>query len=393
MGLRPMSASKIASEDLLNSRKIPLSILNSDQLFNLTCDLYMNNPPHEDLLKPIEQTLSAAGQLLILNGNHYLYPKGPSPIAAEKIWETARIDTSGIFRQKIKILDGNHESESILFTIYLGKNSADNEMAAGILQVSNRALSPDREHCLYGFLGCLKRYYSEFSISPSLNNFIRNKSALRYVVNAATNEIIATMSPSDGNLTIDPKLTTPQLFNEFQVRLSDAEIKRIKQMSSDKRRGNISISNCTIMGNDYIIISLGLTHRAAKSAEKDGLLIEDVTGKIRGELNAIQNAVGQLSLQKGRLIDENDIALAGIIRSSSDSLNQLIERLNYFSRGAASEESSVDNNRVGENIISGKNMESDSSPETRYPAGSKNDVLIEVDLSTPDKEKLACVGE
>ncbi len=379
----PMFTTKIITEDRPNSQMVAGLRLNSDRFFNLACALYMNKPPDGDLLSRIEQALSDTCELFFLSDNKFLYTETSSSISPENIWNTAGIDTSGIFRRKIKISDGNHELESDLYTIYLGKNLSGHEIGVGILEKSINALTPDHEHFLYGFLGNLKRCYVEFSNSSVLNNFIRNKSAFQYVINTATNEVITTIFPPDGNLVTNPEARMPQLLDNLQQKLPKNEFKRIKQAGSDRQQGNISIANCTIMSNDYSIISINPPRRKEKMVIEHNHVMENVTIKIRDNLRAIQDAAGRLNLQKGRSIDDNDIARIRTIHSSTDNLNRLIDQLDRNGYISASGDLSNDIDQMIESILSGREMDS--------PSGATP--VINYEKNIQDMGKLVSVEE
>jgi hypothetical protein len=291
-----------------------VSTLNSDRLLNLVWTLYKNKRPENNFMRPFETALPDSCRLFFISENEFIYPEKFSLISAADIWHVARLDRSGIFRRKIKIIEDGHEYEAVLYTIHLGENISGFEIAAGILQISHAGPGSNCEHRLYALLGSLKRCYTEFLDSSVLKNFIRNKSAFQYVVNVATNEIIASTLPPDGRLVIYPGIAAIQMFDRL----------KIQNAETDNERGNIKIANCTIMGNNYSVVSINQPRDKANAEITSAPMTGDIFIEIREQIRTIMEATNQLYLQKGQFVDEDHISLIDRIHLSADSLNRLI---------------------------------------------------------------------
>ncbi len=291
-----------------------ISTLNSDRLLNLVWTLYKSNRPDNNFMRPFEAAMPDSCQLFFISENEFIYPEKFALISAADIWHVARLDRSGIFRRKIKIAENGHEYEAVLYTIHLGENISGREIAAGILQTSHSRLESDCEHRLYALLGSLKRCYAEFLASSVLKNFIRNKSAFQYVVNVTTNEIITSTLPPDGRLVIYPGIAAIQMFDRL----------KIQNAETDKEHGNIKITNCTIMGNNYSVISINQPHDKANSEITSAPMTGDIFIEIREQIRTLMEATGRLDLQKGQFVDEDHISLIDRIHLSAESLGRLL---------------------------------------------------------------------
>jgi len=344
MDLGPMIVSKTTDKQRSNSGDTTMSNINRNRYFYLACSLYKNERPDDNLMQSTKSCFSDSCRLFFVSDENFLYPAKSALISAKTVWQTAEINISGIFRKRVKISDSGHKCESILYTIYLGKNSSGNEITAAILQKLHRHHAPDSEHRLYGFLGNLKRYYTELVDSPTLTNFIRNKSAVQYVIDSETNEVIAMTIPPSGNLIINPRIKAPEIFEKLQTQFPEIGDKHVS-------RGNLGISNFSLMGKSYSILSINQSNRKERGLS-DNRSRDEYIENIRAEITVIRDAAEQLSLRKGILINDNDITQSEIIRKSTNNLEYLIEQFSGVQDTPADHHISREIDNILESVLS-----------------------------------------
>ena len=116
-----------------------------------------------------------------------------------------------------------------------------------------------------------------------------------------------------------------------------------------------------------------------KNIEEHDRILRNFSHKIRGKLSALRTSASQLNLQKGKSIDDDDITLAAIIKSSSDSLDRLVDRLNLYGCCSKPDFSTINVNQLLENTVYRRNKKLESSQKIRFTPGLDIDP-IEGDL-------------
>jgi hypothetical protein len=369
IGAMQQCISKAKTENGAKSETIFHSFLDTGTLFNFACDIYLNNPLSDDILSEIERTVCKRNNFFLVSGNSYLYPKQLQPISVETIRKTVRNDTSAVFRRKLEIHGQTDESINTIYTIYLGNNINGNDVAAGIIYPAEWGTSENEENRFYQFLGYLKRYYMDFSESPAISNFIGNKSAYRYVINASTYEILIIKPPADHSSIPEKELPDRQFIYSLLESKTETDTKFNNGKALDRRLKNLNISKCTIHNIDYIILSFNMVPQSGKNIEEHDQIIRNFSHKIRGKLSALRTAASQLNLQKGKSIDDDDITLTAIIQSSSDSLDRLVDRLNLYGCCSKPDFSTIDFNQLLKKTIYCRNEDLKSSQKIRFTPG------------------------
>jgi len=84
------------------------------------------------------------------------------------------------------------------------------------------------------------------------------------------------------------------------------------------------------------------------------MVIRNFSHKIRNKLTALQSAVEQLALQKGKMLDDDDLSLTKVIHNVSRNMDYMVGRLHQFGAGADLNFSPCNLNKVIQKTIDDK---------------------------------------
>lgn len=339
--------------------------LDSRGLFNLSCDILCRKQLSPRILEYIENILPERSLFFLLSGDSYIHPKNFAPIPPDTIWDIIGNNNAGIFRRQVQKDRNSSELGGTVCTGYIGKDLYGGKMAAGLIYAEGWGNSGKCEDDFYDFMTHFRRFYNEFSGSRAVTDFISDESAFRYAIDSVTNEIIVRRLPSKGKYDVNAGFLDRQIIgnNLLQILLPDSA--RDDHIILDDNMRNLNMARCTILGVEYILLSFkAKCSHNGNIAELDRL-INGFSHRIKGKLSALQIAANQLILQEGEIIDDDDITLASIIQSSTESINSLVRRLDQFAHCAASGSTLVDLNQMISEITRRKKGSLGSMPEVK----------------------------
>ncbi|MFH2036197.1 MAG: ATP-binding protein, partial [Candidatus Zixiibacteriota bacterium] len=179
-----------------------------------------------------------------------------------------------------------------------------------------------------------------------LRKFSSNDADFRYIVNNENSEILIRFENSN---TID-KIAEYEIDEYIRLRLiprllsgNDIETENIEL---DKRLKNLDISKCTLLDINLVLLAINMNKHENDRKDDFDHLIKSFSHKVRGKLGALKAAASQISFEKGNIINDDDISLAGIILSATDSICELTERLEQYCSLSSSEQEKVDLNQI-----------------------------------------------
>lgn len=342
------------------------------RIFDLSLNLFCGYPVSREILSDIENSISSHSLFFLLAGSNFIHPAEFEPLRPSLVWETLENDKGSVFRRRINSGGQNPELGSTLCAIWLGENYNNEPQSVGIIFSEGWTGALDDENRFYQFAGQLKKCYQDLSGSRAIRHFQTESDSYRFIIDATTKQIVARRLPSKTTHDIEIDLLERVIVDSIiGGKLGPDDLKGHKPL--DKWLGNIDIRKCTILNTDYFVLSFNMTNRQADKAAEFDLIIRNFSHKIRGKISALRTAASQLNLQKGQPIDDDDLALAGIIRSASESLEQLVDRLHLYSLGGGkiSKRSSFDINNLVENIVSGKKENYESGPVVQFCVDSE----------------------
>jgi hypothetical protein len=105
---------------------------------------------------------------------------------------------------------------------------------------------------------------------------------------------------------------------------------------------NLNITRCKIIGSEYILLSFEAVAGNTKDQRDYNFDIRNFTVYLKEKTNALQIAADMLSLQKGHIVSDDDLALASVIKSEIKSINRLTNNLNLPHKSGAESSNMAD---------------------------------------------------
>ncbi len=349
--------------------------LDSRLLFRFSSDIYQQWMIDPSLSELIENLTPDRYSFFILSGNKFLYPGNFTVVSPQKIWEAIGNNKVGVFRRQINNV--TRIGELVEYTVcvtYIGLDGFKQKIAIGLICPADWRECQEKEERFYQVASQIRRFYDEFSSSSIVARFLQNKSPYRYFVDTKSIKIITRLEDNSGKniLEDDSRLRTVE---NLISRLIDPYGYIREDINLDKMPKNIDIKKCTILGNEFILISLEMAEFKEDTGTEYDQLIRNFAHKIKGKLGALQAAADQLMVQQGRVVDEDDVALVGIIQSATDSINNLVERLHKYSHAVSGGHSRFDVNQIIKQVANRMVNSSDAEVKLEMNLASKMDLM------------------
>jgi hypothetical protein len=326
--------------------------INNRQLFSLAYYIYGKAELSQDILEEIEGAAAGGSLFFLINSHDYIQPRGFEPVPPSTIWEIVKNDTACIFRRRLYRDGRPNEAGNTVCAVYLGRDMLRNEVAAGIIIPEGVAIDSRREDMFYELIGNLKRFYNEFSASRVVDDFVRNKSAFRYVIDAVSKEIIFRKTSSAGDTdwesdVLDHYVTTYIFPGKAEpCRSADAA-----QEPCDDPIKNVNLARTIIQGREYVFLSFNVSRRNSNETHEYDRLVRNFSHKIRGKLTALQSAADKISMEKSKVTNDDDITPASIIQTATEGIDRLVSRLDQFSSSNMANRTAIDLGELIENIL------------------------------------------
>jgi hypothetical protein len=299
-------------------------------LFNLFCDLYGGGRPSGEAAALIEGMLPSSWSFFIIRDGNPVWSAGSTPLAPNEIRDMIPPENIGIFTCQISGRKRPHDSRGLLSAACLGEDKNGCMLAAGLIAPGRRYAVTEDDHEIGRLLARIRRCYCDGAASRTLCSFIKKTGAFRYAVDSATHEIITRRLPEGRDTEADAELLDRRFVEELLPRILEHDSTIGSRLEEDARISNLSIARSRVLNHEYILLTFMMEPTSVGPTGEVAKLISDFTHMARGKLGAIQTAARQLALEKGRVIDDDDIALASIIQSSVAGLNAMLGNLEQY---------------------------------------------------------------
>lgn len=326
-------------------------------LFNLAYEIYRNAPLSTQSCEYFGDNIAECGIFFVADSEKYLHPTDFSSVPISAFWETIKHDSSGIFSHRIEETEGL--TGYLVCSTCLGIDIRQEKIVAGFLLSLDKSKTRRVENKYYEMLAELKRFYSEFIGSSVIDKYINDESKFRYMIDPENKSIISELAPSfiESN---DVKILSRRIISENflnQILMGKTGNENENQLILDSQIREFEISRIKLCNFNYALITFKLaTTKKCGDLEYD-TVIKNFSHKIRNKLTALQSATEHLALQKGKMLDDDDLSLTKVIHDVSRNMDHIVGRLHQFGTGADLNFSSCDLNKVIQKTIDDKTKE------------------------------------
>ncbi len=309
------------TDRLQNSTLPETAKYDGGKLFNLCLNLYTGFPLLDKPRNYLESLIDESAQILLISGDKFIHPENYETIPAETVSDTVKHSTTGVFSQRIKVNRLENRSGKTLCAASLGVNKNGKNIAAAILFDSSYGDSTIQKEYYYDILVTLRKLYSDLSQSRAITNFLNDRVSYRYLINCETGELIAKRLPTGTGKNND------NLAESIYRKIQHGHISDENNTAFDSQIKNLKITRFKLFRFEFLLFSFEIPPDQKKGKDLEySKLFRCFAHRIENKLGSLKTASSQLTLQTGNIIDENDIALAEIIRSETEFIDQLITR-------------------------------------------------------------------
>jgi len=321
-------------------------------LFHLAHDVYQNAPLSAQSREYFENNIAERGFFFVADSEKYLHPTDFSLVPISTFWETIKHDSSGIFCHRIEDTEGL--TGYLVCSTCLGIDKRQEKIAAGFLYSPDKSRMRRVENIDYEMLAELKRFYGEFIGSSVVDKFINDESKFRYMVDPGDKTIISELAPSyiesDDIMMLSHRIVSENFLNQILT----GKPENANPPILDSQIREFEISRIKLCNFNYALITFKLASiKMDRDVEYD-MVIRNFSHKIRNKLTALQSAVEQLALQKGKMLDDDDLSLTKVIHNVSRNMDYMVGRLHQFGAGADLNFSPCNLNKVIQKTIDDK---------------------------------------
>ncbi len=309
------------TDRLQNSTPPDIAKYDGGKLFNLCLNLYTGFPLLDKPRNYLDSLIGESVQILLIGGDKFIHPENYETIQVDTVIDTVKHSTTGIFSQQMEPNRFENRSGKTLCAASLGVNKNGNNIAAAILFDVSYGDSTTQKEYNYDLLGTLRELYLDLSKSRAVAHLLNDRVSYRYLVNCETGELIAKRLPTGTGKNNDNMAES--IFR--QIRHGD--ISDENRTTPNHQIKNLKITRFKLSRFEFLLFSFEIPPDQKKGKVLEyNKLFRCFAHRIKNKLGSLQTASSQLTLQAGNIIDADDIALAEIIRSETEFIDQLITR-------------------------------------------------------------------
>ncbi len=305
--------------------------LNSQNLFNLACEIYSGTDISDENKAYLENLLPSNSLFFLASESCYIHPTGFAPFPIETVHEMLRNDTAGIFCRRIPGYELGSDADYFLCAAVLGEDRHKNVICGGIIYAEGWGDVERYEAEFYDLISRIRRFYNEFRNSRAVDSFLKDDSTFRYVIDNSGPSVI-TRRPSGhvlGRRTLGH--WDELICEDFLPRMAEADFESGRPVIFDRHVNNFNLAKFSISDFDFTLLSFQTGCDSGDEMEQYDLIVRNFAHKTRNKLAAIQTAASQLTLKEGQAINSDDVALAGIILTAAEDLDNYLSRLHQYS--------------------------------------------------------------
>ncbi len=335
--------------------------IDAGQLFNLCLNIQTGFPLLEKPRRYLDSLIPGTAQLLLICGDRYIHPEKPETIPVETVLDIVKHSQRGIFCRRLETNRLDNFSETNLCAISLGRNELDMNMAAAVLydDIHNRNSAQREYFCKT--LTLLRDFIEDTSKSRAVDQLMRQRTSFRFVIDSGTGELVTKRLPSESTPADDNLAET--IFKSVLAGDPDEQNRTL----IDNRIRNYNITRFKLKGYEFILLSFEITADNHKyNSDDNDKFIKSFAHQIKNKLSSLQTAAGQLGLNPGKKIDDDDITLAAIIQTESEHIDKMVSRIQQFSEIACPKNQTIDLMELLRQVVVDTGTAYNSSPEVKF---------------------------
>jgi len=346
------------------------------RLFDLSLKIFGGDPNNMYGADCIIENKSENALFFVADHRRFIKPENSELLSVSSIWEMVKHDSSGIFCYSAAETGG--PAGYLVCATCLGHDARGEEIAAGFIESADKSKTGRVDEKYYESLATIKRFYGAFAESGAIAKLIHEKARIHYLIDANSKSIIHRHIPVGEDSREIGELCRHIISENFLRQILDGRIEDDNQRILDSQIKEFSISKFKLVDHEFALISFELTGAGRAGQSEYDMIVRNFSHKIRNNLTALQSAADQLSLQKGKELNDDDISLTKVIYNVSENMNHIVGRLHQFSVSADLNISNIDLGEVIEDAINKETLDSGSTHRIFY-SPSESPRSIEAD--------------
>jgi signal transduction histidine kinase len=345
-----MNGTLIKPEIIETDESVSQSELTADLLFTISLDLYKGGMITDNAREIFDSLASPPAIFLAARGEEYIHPAVRYAIPIELLRETIAPQTAGIFCRKTghNRLIGDRNAQ--ICASIIGKDINGHEITAGVLYPSGM-ISHAIEEEYYAVLSKFRRFYESFSKSRAVGDFLNNDGTRKFVVDTKSGKLIADNRDRYRFRNQNRSPESEYAVTEFIDLIINQKFRTDSDLALDPRLKNIKITRFNLDSYELALVSFNVKVTGSDTEIDFGKLISAFVHKANNKLGALQTAANQLMLEKGQIVDDDEITLANVIHKESEAMGKIVSRLEQYYRIGKPEISTIDLNELMAEVI------------------------------------------
>ena len=322
----------------------------SAMLFRLSLELYRGEPLSDRVREYLDSIVPEPAIVLLVGGKEYLHPDNFEAVPLSVVRDSVIENRAGIYRRR---LDDNFNGPiqgPELCASLIGKNARGEDLAAGILCPGGWEYDGCNHDLFYSLMSQLRSFYGDFTDSKTVARIISSDDSYSYVIDPVELNVISSTIPA---FTGDPDSRNKQRYraNSLIEELLDNNFQIPSEKLSESKFKNLQITRFSIRDHQYLLVSFEFANEKSAIENDTDAVVRLFVHRINNKLAALQTAADQLMLQAGDVIDSDDLILAGVIKTESESVGRIIKRLGEYSRCGKNQDESIDLKKTLDNAV------------------------------------------
>ncbi len=319
-----------------------VTALDGGRLFELACNIFSGDALSERSTEYLERILPANTLFFLADDTKYLHPTGFEPFPPETIQAMLKNDSAGIFCRRMYHDETGADSDCSLCVARLGEDKNNRDISCGIVYSDGWGDTEKFEGEFYGLISKIRRFYDAFRSSRAALNFLNDEDCLRYIIDHDAGVIVSRRVPrhrQSGRAVAD---WDRLIADQFLTRISDQNFDSSQTVIFDRHIRNLNIARFQLLDYGFTLLSFQPLETDFDEIGEYDRIVRNFSHQMCNKLAALQASASQLLLGRDGTIGEKEAALARIILSASERMDNLLSRLHQYSRCANENEEKFD---------------------------------------------------
>jgi len=348
------------------------------RMFRLAFNLYHRRPLDDSLHDYLDSLAGAPSIVLLTRGQEYLHPAEFNMLPAGMVRESIIENPTAVSQRRLETgYDVSAESPQLYATL-LGTDCRGEELSLAILAPGGKPEERQYDRNLYPLMTRLADFFRELRNVKAIADFYTRPDTYNFIIDLDSRAPLIGSCPSG-------KETHDCSRNNFRRKVEDSLNKlfsrgfeNLESDPFDKEFRNIEISRFRIQKHDYAMVAYHLMSSPVTAEMSPEPLLQGFIHRLNNKLGAMQTAADQLLLEKGRTIDDDDIALTEIIRHQSQFIEKMVQRLNQYCHCGRAETTVTDLMQIVRHAVAMIQTPGNAPRQIEF-SGEENGPMVEAD--------------